>query len=182
MKVATRELAKFGIIGSINFVIDIGLWNLLVKFAMHDAEVKAKVISTIVATTSAYFMNRHWTFRHRSRSALHREYTLFFLFNGVALAMQAIAVAGAKYGFDIKSLMWLNVVNLLGIAAGTVFRFWSYRRFVWLQPVETAEVAESSTPGSGNHSLAGSAAQATAHDASPARVEPALATHHQTGS
>jgi putative flippase GtrA len=148
-EVATREFAKFGIIGAVNMALDIALWNLLVKFAMPDAEVKAKIIATLVATTSSYFMNRHWTFRHRSRAALHREYLLFFLFNAVALAIQTAVVAGAKYGLGVESILWLNIVNLGGIGIGTVFRFWSYRRFVWLLPTPeepTPEESEATPP------------------------------------
>lgn len=148
LTLATREFAKFGIIGAVNFVLDIVVWNLLVAFVMPGAQVKAKVIASVVATTSSYFMNRHWTFRHRSRAALHREYLLFFFFNGIALAIQAGVVAGAKYGLDITSLVWLNVINLFGIALGTAFRFWSYRKFVWLLPDEQADVvAATSTTG-----------------------------------
>lgn len=134
---ATRELAKFGIIGAVNTLVDFGLWNLLIETVMQNDEVKAKILSSLTATTSAYFMNRHWTFRHRSRNAVHREYVLFFFFNAVGLGIQALAIFAAKYGFDVTDRLWLNVVNFGSLGVGTLFRFWAYRRFVWLKPTET---------------------------------------------
>ena len=56
----TDELAKFGTIGLINLGVNFGVFNLLL-FAplMRGSEVKAKAVATIVATTCAYFLNRH---------------------------------------------------------------------------------------------------------------------------
>ena len=50
---------------------------------MRGSEVKAKAVATIVATTCAYFLNRHWTYRDRPKTTLRREYSLFFFFNAV---------------------------------------------------------------------------------------------------
>ena len=71
-------MAKFGIIGIVNTLLDLAIWNAL----LFIGPIKAQIISTVVAATSSYFMNRHWTFRHRARSGLRREYILFFVFNG----------------------------------------------------------------------------------------------------
>lgn len=125
-----REMAKFGIIGVVNTVIDFLVWNLL----LFIGPIKAQVISTVVATTSSYFMNRHWTFRHRARSGLRREYMLFFIFNGMGLAITGGILGIASYGFGIDDRLWLNVVRFFGIAVATVFRFWAYRRWVFLHP------------------------------------------------
>src|SRR4051794_36553 len=78
------ELAKFGVVGVINTVLDIGLFNYL-HFGAGLNPLEAKTLSTVVAATSSYFMNRHWSFRHRERTGLRREYPLFFLFNALGL-------------------------------------------------------------------------------------------------
>jgi putative flippase GtrA len=131
-----RQLASFGVIGAVNFVVDTAIFNLL--FVVGP--VKAQVVATIVATTLSYFLNRHWTFREHTRSGLRREYTLFFLLNGVGLAITAAIVGVAKYGFDLHDQLALNVVRLFAIGVDTLFRFWSYRRWVF------GAVAESDTP------------------------------------
>lgn len=125
-----KELTAFGVIGVLNTVLDLGIFNLL----LHYGPIKAKIIATIVSATSSYFMNRHWTFRHRQRSGLRREYTLFFVFNAVGLIITSAFLGVASYAFSVEGRVWLNVVNVLGTAAATMFRFWSYRRWVFMHP------------------------------------------------
>jgi putative flippase GtrA len=129
-RVLVKELSAFGVVGAINLVVDIGLFNAL-HFGAGIGPLTSRVISTTVATTSAYFMNRHWSFSHRARAGLAREYTLFFVLNGVALAMGLLVLGATRYGFGVTDQLSLNVANLIGIGIGTVFRFWSYKRWVF---------------------------------------------------
>jgi putative flippase GtrA len=137
-----RELLKFGMVGAVAFVVDVGLFNLV----LHATEkpLTSKTISTVAATTVAYFGNRYWTFRRRSRSGLGREYTLFFLLNGVglAIALGCLAISHYLLGFTGR---WADNIaaNGIGLALGTMFRFWSYRRFVF--PALLPEAAASGT-------------------------------------
>jgi putative flippase GtrA len=133
-----HEFTKFGIIGLVNTVVDYAIFN-----ALYDiGPLKAQVVATIVAATSSYFMNRHWTFRDRARSGLRREYVLFFLFNGIGLAI-ALAVLGfTKYGLGYDSQLAGNVAKTVGLVLGTLFRFWSYRRWVFLHPEDAIYASE----------------------------------------
>ncbi len=128
-----HELAKFGIVGAVAYIVDLGTFNLLrAGEAMHDRPLTAKVISTVLATTVAYFGNRHWTFRHRERTGLRREYTLFFAFNAVGLAIALSCLGISHYVLGFTSTLADNIsANVVGMAFGTVFRFWSYRKFVF---------------------------------------------------
>ena len=125
-----RELMKFGVVGGVAFVVDVGLFNLL----LHATEkpLTSKAISTIAATTVAYAGNRLWTFRKRSRSTVRREYALFFLLNGVGLAIALACLAVSHYLLDFTSRLSDNIAaNVIGLGLGTAFRFWSYRRWVF---------------------------------------------------
>ncbi|GAA4694574.1 GtrA family protein [Phytohabitans rumicis] len=126
-----REALKFGAVGGANTVLNYALFNVLVLTVLADGQLKATVIATVVATTSSYFMNRHWTFRDRTKSAVRREYTLFFLFNLAGLLIELGVLAVAKYGMDINGLLALNLVKTVGLVLGMTFRFWSYRTFVF---------------------------------------------------
>jgi putative flippase GtrA len=126
------EIAKFGTIGIINIFVNTAVVNLLwLTPWLHGSQVKAKAVATVVAATSAYFMNRHWTYRNRPKSSLRREYTLFFAFNLVGLFIEIGAVSVAKYWLHRTDLLVLNIFSLLGICLGTVFRFWAYRTHVF---------------------------------------------------
>jgi putative flippase GtrA len=131
-----HEVAKFGAVGLVAFVIDIGLFNLL-RFAggdgpLYDKPLTAKVISVSVATTFAYFGNRYWTFRHRGRTSFGREYALFFLLNGVGMLISVGCLWFSHYALGLTSPLADNIsANVIGLGLGTLFRFWSYRRWVF---------------------------------------------------
>jgi len=127
----TTELAKFGTIGVINLVINFAVSNALLLTVMHGSEVKAKAVATVVATTCAYFMNRHWTYRDRPKSTLRREYSLFFFFNLIGLVIETGTVAFTKYGLHQTHILAFNISTAVGIGLGTLFRFWAYRTHVF---------------------------------------------------
>lgn len=132
-----HELGKFGVVGALTFVVDLGLFNLLLSSMTW---LPAKVISTIVAASMAFVGNRFWTWRDRERSGLHREYGLYFFFNAVGLA---ISLACGWLSHDVLGAFWPAVFHtrladniatqFVGVILGTVFRFWSYRRYVFVK-------------------------------------------------
>jgi putative flippase GtrA len=126
-----HELAKFGIVGAINTVLDFGLANLL-YLGLGWPSLGAKTTSVAVAATSSYFMNRHWTFRHRARTGLRREYSLFFMLNGVGLLIADACIVVVEQGFGKSGALWFNIAQLAGLALGMVFRFTTYKRYVFL--------------------------------------------------
>jgi len=139
-----RELAKFGIVGLAALVIDIGLFNFL-RFAggegpMFDRPISSKIISVAVATTFAYFGNRYWTFRQRGRTNMGREYLMFFALNAVALLIAISCLWFSHYVMGWDSALADNIsANVVGLGLGTMFRFWSYRKFVFPAIPDDAE-------------------------------------------
>ena len=136
------EVARFCAVGLVNTVLDYAVLNLLLSIG----PLKAKVASTVVATTASYVMNRQWTFKRRDRGGLRREYVLFFALNLAGLAIQLAVLGVAKYwlGFTEHGggddRLALNLFNALGIAVAMVFRFWAYRTFVFKPADEAAPV------------------------------------------
>jgi putative flippase GtrA len=138
-----RELMKFGVVGVFAYVVDVGSFNFL-RFAdgdgpLHDKPLTAKTISVVLATTVAYLGHRHWTFRRRDRSGVAREYPLFVMLNGVGLVIALTCLAISHYLLGFTSPLADNIAaNIVGMALGTAFRFWSYRRWVFRETVEDA--------------------------------------------
>ena len=134
IRMLVHEIAKFGIIGMISFVIDVGVFNLLLFGGgpFDDKPLTAKAVSVAVATTFAYFGNRFWTFRHRGRTNMGREYMLFFLLNGVAMLIALACLCVSHYLLGLDSALADNIsANVVGLGLGTLFRFWSYRKWVF---------------------------------------------------
>jgi len=133
-----RELMKFGVVGGVAFVVDIGLFNLLLHAT--DKPLTSKTISMVAATTVSYAGNRTWTFRRRSRSGIRREYALFFVLNAVGLIIALTCLAISHYALGFTSTLADNIAaNVVGLALGTAFRFWSYRRWVFPELREGSE-------------------------------------------
>ena len=97
-----RELAKFGAVGGVAFVIDKGLFWLLIHGPMADSEVKAQVLSASIATVFSWIANRYWTFRHRRRANLVHELLMFLLINAIGMGIAAGFVWLAKYPLEIS--------------------------------------------------------------------------------
>ncbi len=134
-----RESLKFATVGSVGFVVDIAVFNALLysggEGPMHHKPLTAKTISVLVATLVTYTGNRVWTFRHRARTGVAREYTLFFLLNAVGLGIALACLAVSRYVLGLSGPLADNVAaNVIGLALGTLFRFWSYRRWVFPEP------------------------------------------------
>lgn len=127
------EAFAFGVIGAANTA----LYLAITYVALPIGAVKATVLATVITTTLAYLANRYWTYRHHARSALRREYTLFFGFNVVGMIIQSGTVAIAKYGFHLNETdhkLVIMITTLIAAGVATIFRFWAYRTFVFLKP------------------------------------------------
>jgi len=142
-----KELGKFGVIGLVAYVIDLTIFNLL-RFAggegpLYDKPLTAKVFSVLAATTVAYFGNRHWTFKDRSRASFRREYALFFIFNAVGMIISLSCLWISHYVLGFDSALADNVsANVIGLVLGTIFRFWGYHN--WVFPNEVSSVEQNS--------------------------------------
>jgi len=131
-----HELGKFGTVGATAFAIDVAIFNGLRQFG-HVEQLLSATISMSVAATVAFLGNRFWTWRDRERSGLRREYTLYFTFNVVGLLIALACLGITTYGLATLSPVFEgplaeNVAkNVVGMALGTTFRFWSYRSIVF---------------------------------------------------
>lgn len=134
------EVAKFGTVGAVAFVIDVGLFNILRAGVLSDSPLTAKTISVLLATAFAFVANRNWTYRDRARTGYGRETTLFFATNIAALLISWICLATTHYLLGLDSQLADNISgNLIAVGLGTLFRFWVYR--TWVFPTHTTEQA-----------------------------------------
>lgn len=132
-----KEISAFGVVGAVCFVLDVGLFQVLYVHAGVDA-VLAKLISTLVSTTAAYFGHRHWSFSHRARTGLRREYTLFVAINGLTLLLGLAIVWLVRYPLGQEGALVLQAANIASIALGTLLRFLAYRQWVFVDPAHPA--------------------------------------------
>jgi putative flippase GtrA len=125
-----REVAKFGAVGGAGLLVNLGVFN-LVRHVTDLPVVRASVIATVVAIIFNYIGFRYWTYRDRDKSGRTKELTLFLLFSVVGLVIENGVLYAATYGFGWDSPLQSNVFKFIGIGVATLFRFWSYRTWVF---------------------------------------------------
>ena len=147
LRALLREVGKFGAVGGIAFLIDLALYNVLLQAGSET--VLAKTLSTVVATTIAFLGNRFWTWRDGRHSHPARQVVIFFALNAVGLGITVSCLAISHYGLGqiwpaLQTPLADNIAGpLVGTGLGTMFRFWSYRRFVF----RATEAPATSVPG-----------------------------------
>jgi putative flippase GtrA len=130
-----HEGFKFLVVGGVGVVITDGGTNLLHGVFKMDWIV-AEILATAVAIAFTFLGSRYWTFKHRERTgSVARENAVFWLLAVIGLGIQLGCL-----GFVTKVLgdtrgLPANVGLLGGIVLATLFRFWSYRKWVWREPV-----------------------------------------------
>ena len=131
-----REVAKFGAVGGVAFVIDNGLTYYLMHGPMTDSEAKARFVGASIATVFSWIANRLWTFRHRRQANVLREFLMFILINGIGIGISTGFTALAKYSFNVTDKNMLFAAGVVGILVATVVRFFAYRFLVFNQELD----------------------------------------------
>ncbi|MBV7700028.1 GtrA family protein [Streptomyces sp. TRM70350] len=124
------EVAKFGAVGGAGLLVNLGVFN-LVRHVTDLQVVRASVIATVVAIVFNYMGFRYFTYRDRDKSGRTKELTLFLLFSAAGLVIENGVLYAATYGFGWDSPLQSNIFKFLGIGVATLFRFWSYRTWVF---------------------------------------------------
>jgi putative flippase GtrA len=125
------ELTKFGLIGTLGLIIDLGGAALLHGKAGLGPLI-AKAISASVAAVVSYTGHRLWTFRHRASQSLVRGGLIFFGLNLIGLVISLLVIGFVTGPLGLESLAAYNAAQVVGVLLGMAFRYWSYRRWVFL--------------------------------------------------
>lgn len=149
-RLSLGEVAAFGTVGLTSFLIDIAIFNVLLFTVSEHAPAAAKLVSTVVASCTAYALNRHWTWRDRARLGTRREMPVFIAVSAVGLAITEVCLLVSHYVLNLTSKAADNIAaNVIGLALATAFRFWGYRRFVFLTHERATSVRRAAPPTDG---------------------------------
>ena len=120
------ELAKFCVVGTSGYLINLGVYVALLKGAgLHY--LPAAACSFVVAVSNNYFWNRQWTFRHRRGHLYHQ---------GVRFFLVSLGGLGLNLGL-LRALVALGSGKIVGqaLAVACVMPFtfsanklWSFRQ------------------------------------------------------
>ncbi|MFD8414922.1 MULTISPECIES: GtrA family protein [unclassified Streptomyces] len=125
-----REIAKFGAVGGLGVLVNLGVFN-LIRHTTDLQVVRASVLATVVAILTNYMGFRYFAYRDRAHSGSSRELPLFLAFSLIGLVIENGVLYTATYGFGWDGRLATNLFKFIGIGTATVFRFWSYRTWVF---------------------------------------------------
>lgn len=132
-----RYALKFGVVGLIGWVVDLGVFNLLRTDAfglggVTSTPLGAKVVSVAIAIVVTWVGNRYWTFRHLRRRRRWMEFAEFTAVALIGMGVSLVCLWISHYVLGFTSLLADNISgNVIGLALGTVLRFVLYRTWVF---------------------------------------------------
>ena len=129
------ELVKFGVVGGLGFVVDLGLFNLLQHgplAVLAGKPITAKIVAVCVAVLVTWLGNRLWTFSTQRTNTRVREFVGFVVVNVGGLAIGVLCLWISHYVLGLTSPLADNIsANGVGLVLGTAFRYFSYKHLVF---------------------------------------------------
>lgn len=130
----TAELLRFVVTGGAAYGSDVAVFNAL-RVGAGVAPTWSKVVSSVVAIGVAFAGSRWYTWRERRSDSPGREYALFFVFSVLAAGIQLACLAFSRDILGLTDALADNVsANVVGMALATVFRFYTFRTYVFPAP------------------------------------------------
>jgi putative flippase GtrA len=120
-----EQLAQFCVVGAVGYLINLGVYALLLHEGVHY--LLAATLSFLVAVANNYWLNRHWTFRER-KAGVAAQGMRFFLISLASLGANLLV---------LHVLIRLGLGKLVGQAIAIVLvtplnfvgnKLWSFRR------------------------------------------------------
>jgi putative flippase GtrA len=120
------QLAKFCVVGSLGYVVNLGVYSLLLNWANLNYLIAA-VGSFAVAVTNNYILNRYWTFHHQRGH---------FAYQGMRFLVVSLVSLGANL-LILHLLISAGLGKIVGQAVAIILvtplnfvgnKLWSFRR------------------------------------------------------
>ena len=140
----TGELGRFAVTGLAAYATDVAVFNALLLGA-DVAPGWSKVLSSAAAIAVAFAGSRWFTWRDRRSASPGREYALFVVFSVLAALIQVLCLVVSHDLLGFQSALADNLsANVVGMGLATLFRFFTFRTYVF--PPLTAD-GEPAGPG-----------------------------------
>ncbi len=129
MKDLIQQFMKFGVVGTIAFLIDYGVLMLLNQGFGMDATVAA-FISYIVSVIFNYVASMRYVFTRRDDISRRREFTIFVVLSLIGLVINEIIMYFGVMALGNTALM-VTAVKLVATVIVMVWNFFSRKK--WLE-------------------------------------------------
>lgn len=122
------QLVRFVITGGLSAVVDFGTYQLMLHFGLYIH--LAKAISFVLGTTTAYLLNRRWTFQAagggKQFASVFGLYALTFV---VQIGVNAVVLAFVTHNF-----LGTTIAYVIAQGTATVINFIVQRTVIFKHP------------------------------------------------
>jgi putative flippase GtrA len=128
-------ILTFLTVGGLGYLVDVASFNALrSSTGLGSADpAYARVLAVGSAMIVTYLGNHLVTWRGRGSGARGRELGLFVVFNLIGLTPSVVTLVVSHDLLGFTSRLADNIsANVIGLALGTLFRYWAYKRFVFV--------------------------------------------------
>ncbi|MFC1638628.1 GtrA family protein [Patescibacteria group bacterium] len=144
-KETLKQIIKFGMVGVMNTLVDLVILNietLLTGITDGLGYTIQKGISFLAAVIFSYFLNKHWTFRDKSKEQEAKKFSQFVFVSTIGMIINVttatLVVTYLKapvnemlqLGF-LTDQLWVNIGALSGTAVGLIWNFIGYKLWVF---------------------------------------------------
>jgi dolichol-phosphate mannosyltransferase len=133
-ELTSREVRSFVLVGGVGYAVDVAAFNLFRSTPMvgtWDPSV-ARTLAVALAMCVTYMGSRRYTWPAHGTTDRRREVSMFVLANMIGFAPSLMCLFVSHDLLGLTSRLDDNVsANGVGLALGTVFRFFAYRHAVF---------------------------------------------------
>jgi len=133
------RMLRFGAVGVLNTVVDLGVLNALLYAFADDASHAAlfplfATVSFACATLNSFFLNRRWTFRAAGEGSAARDLPRFYAVTLVSFAVNVGLSSFLVWVQPFPTLsptLWANAAKLLAVGLSLTLNFVGYQKLVF---------------------------------------------------
>lgn len=130
-----RQFIKFAVVGTINTVLDFGVYLGLTRW-LHLHYLVANLLAFILAASSSFILNKYWTFRDNRLDGLTYQYIKFLTVSLVGAALTELTLFTLVHFLKTHDLLG----KVMAIAVVTFWNFfankhWTFRRLSVEAPI-----------------------------------------------
>lgn len=119
---------KFLVVGTIGFIINTVILEVVVKLGFHPAFGSA--VGAEIAIMSNFLLNNSWTFGERKAQGM-RAVGKFFQFNVTSIGAVVIQTGTVWLGTVLFGVSLYRWFYLLGVGIGLIWNYTMYSRVIW---------------------------------------------------
>lgn len=126
------KMICFCLVGGMNYLVDLTVFNLLRLTIWGTSPLRAKVVAVMVATLFSWVVNRCWTFAGQRTDSPGKELLGFVVVNLLGMLPALLCLGVSHYLLHLTSLLADNISgNVIGLILGTILRYFCYQKFVF---------------------------------------------------